>query len=296
MKISVSSYSFYQYVNQGKMTILDTVDKAHEMGFEAMEFIDLKPFPEITLDGQKEYAEKIRERADKLGMTINAYTVGANLFRKTEEENEAEVKRLCDQLDVAKILGASVFRHDVVAPLGEKTLRSFDLMLPVIAENTRKVSEYGQSLGIKTCSENHGHVAQDSDRVERLFNAVNHENFGLLVDFGNFSCVDEDNVTAVSRVAPYAFHVHCKDMRVFPGTGPKPFGSVMTRGGNFLMGTVIGEGQVPIKQCLRIMKRTGYDGFASIEFEGKEDCINGIARGFENLKKYIKEIEEEFAK
>jgi len=296
MKISVSSYSFDQYIRTGKMTQYDTVDKAHELGFEAIEFIELKPSEKPSLDEQKEYALKIRKRADELGMTINAYTVGASLFRKSKEADEAEVKRLCEQLDVAEILGAKVFRHDVVGPLGEKTLRSFDLMLPVISENARKVTEYAETLGIKTCSENHGHVAQDSDRVERLFNAVNHENFGLLVDFGNFSCVDEDNVTAVSRVAPYAFHVHCKDMHLYPGTGPRPQGTVLTRGGNFLMGAVIGEGDVPIKQCLRIMKRVGYEGFASIEYEGKEDCINGITRGFANLKKFVAEIEEEFNK
>ena len=42
MKISVSAYSFYQYINQGKMTLFDTVSKAHEMGFEAIEFLESK--------------------------------------------------------------------------------------------------------------------------------------------------------------------------------------------------------------------------------------------------------------
>ena len=44
------------------------------------------------------------------------------------------------------------------------------------------------------------------------------------------------------------------------------------------------------------MKRAGYDGYLSIEFEGKEDCIYGITTGFANLKKYINEVESEFAK
>ena len=42
MKISVSSYSFNQLVKTGEMTLIDCVRKAHEMGFDAIEFIDVK--------------------------------------------------------------------------------------------------------------------------------------------------------------------------------------------------------------------------------------------------------------
>ena len=41
MKISVSAYSFQQYISAGKMSVMDTVKKAHEMGFEAIEFLDM---------------------------------------------------------------------------------------------------------------------------------------------------------------------------------------------------------------------------------------------------------------
>ena len=37
MKISVSSYSFQQYISSGKMSLFDTVSKAKELGFEASE-------------------------------------------------------------------------------------------------------------------------------------------------------------------------------------------------------------------------------------------------------------------
>ena len=39
-----------------------------------------------------------------------------------------------------------------------------------------------------------------------------------------------------------------------------------------------------------ILKRAGYDGYCSIEFEGSEDCIEGIAKGFENLKGMLARI------
>lgn len=294
MKISVSSYSFHQYIRQGKLTQLDTIDEAKKIGLEAIEFTELNPKEGYTLDDQKEYALKLKKRADELGMDINAYTIGVSLYCKGENA-EQEINRLKGQLDVAKILGAKVLRHDSTFTFGnDKDGRSYKLMLPTIAENTRKITEYGQSLGIKTCTENHGYIFQDSYRMEELFNAVNHENFGLLVDMGNFVCADDDNALAVSRLAPYAVHVHCKDFFIRSGKDAHPgAGYGMTRGGNFFKGSIIGQGCVPVKQCLRILKRAGYDGYASIEYEGAEDCIQGITAGFNNLKRYISEIESE---
>ncbi len=287
MKIGVSSYSYAGYIRAGKMTQLDCVAKAKEMGFDGIEFTDLAA---DTLEEQLQLAEKIASEAKRLGIEIVAYTIAANLYYDTKEESEREVERLKGQLRVAKALGAPIMRHDVCWSLGKSgSSRSFDLMLPTMAENARAVTEYAETLGIRTCSENHGYISQDSDRVERLFNAVAHDNFGLLVDMGNFICVDENPATAVSRVAPYAIHAHAKDFDVGPTRG---CGRVnRTRGGSFWRGVTIGDGVVPVKQCLDILKNAGYDGYVSIEYEGWDDCIEGIARGRKNVIRYLEELE-----
>ena len=285
MKLSVSSYSFQSAIKAGKMTQFDTIAAAHDMGLSAIEFIDLAPEFGVkpTLEEQKEFAAKLRAEADRLGMDINAYTIGANLFCEGVAAKE-EITRLRGQLDVAAILGAKVMRHDVCYKLGQSgNARSFDRMLPTIAENIRAVTEYGQKLGIRTCSENHGLIAQDSDRVERLVNAVAHDNYGLLVDMGNFACVDEDSAIAVSRVAPYAFPVHAKDFIKHPFAEKVAIG-YQTRGCNYLEGCAVGDGDIPVEQCIAILRRAGYDGYVSIEFEGKGDCFEGIKKGIETLR------------
>ena len=283
MKISVSSYSFKQKIRSGEMTELDCVRKAKEMGFDGIEFIDVDA---DGLDGQIEMARKIKEEADRVGIEIVAYTIGANLFSEKDEECEKEVERLKGQLLVAKALGAPLMRHDVCYKLTSKGRgRCFEMMLPTIAENCRKVTEYAQTLGIKTCTENHGFIAQDSDRVIKLATAVNHDNYGLLVDIGNFLCADEDPAIAVSKVAPLAIHVHAKDMKVSrERRSPR---EIETRCCNYLLCCSIGEGDVPVKRCINILKKAGYDGYVTVEYEGQEDCIEGIRRGFENLKSFI---------
>ena len=290
MKLSVSSYSFRQYIKAGKMTQLDVVAKAKEMGFDGIDYTDLIPFEGAGHEDRMAYAKEIRRVAEEAGIEIVAYTIGANLYQGSEEADAKEVERLMRELDVANALGAKLMRHDVCrSEQMDGHVVSFERMLPTIAANARKVTEYAATLGIRTCSENHGFVAQDSDRVAALYNAVGHENYGLLIDIGNFACVDEDSVHAVSRLAPYAFHVHAKDFRVRPfAQKPTPAAScITTRGCNYLYACAIGEGDIPVAQCVAILKRAGYDGYMTVEYEGVEDCGAGIARGLVNLKHYI---------
>ena len=280
MKASVSSYSYSQYLRDGRLSLEALPQKAAEMGFAAIEYIDLPPGSTAEREAN---ARRIRAAADEAGLPICAYAVGASLYRPVRAEADAEIDRLRGELEIAAILGAPLMRHDVCYAI-DPVVRSFGRMLPNIAENVRRVTEYAATLGIRTCSENHGFIAQDSDRVEQLFNAVAHENYGLLVDIGNFICADEDSATAVSRVAPYAIHVHAKDFYLRSFEEGSATGFFETRGGRFVCGAAVGDGVIPVAQCLRILEKAGYDGYVSIEYEGKSDCIEGIARGLAYLR------------
>ncbi len=292
MKLAVSSYSFSQYIKKGELTQLSCVNKAKEMGFDGIEFTELKPHKDYTLEDQLAYAKEIKAEAERVGIEIVAYTIGANLYQPTEEQNKAEVERVKGQLDVAAALGAKVFRHDVCyKEKVDGVLTSFDKMLPTIAKNAREISEYARTLGIVTCTENHGFIAQDSDRVEKLFNTVDCDNYGILVDMGNFACADEDSAKAVSRLAPYAVHVHAKDFikRAFGEPDYAGEAYIVTRGCNKICACAVGDGDIPVAQCVAILKRAGYDGYLSIEFEGLGDCVSEIAKGKEYLLNIIGE-------
>lgn len=295
MKIAVSSYSFQQAINAGKMTQLDTIRAAAKMGFDGIEFIDLNPHQgeTPTWEQQMAYAKELRREAEACGIEIVAYTIGACLYTGDALQDAAEVERLKKQVDVAEALGAKLMRHDICKSetIGDRVVGFFS-MLPTLADNVRKVTEYAQSKGIRTCSENHGYVAQDSDRVEALFNTVNHPNYGLLVDMGNFACADEPSAHAVSRLAPYAIHVHAKDFRIYPfGTElPEGVKGFKSRQCNLLCGCSVGEGDIPVRHCIAILKRAKYEGYFSIEYEGSEDCFKGIEKGLANLKSFLNEI------
>ena len=283
MKIGVSTYSFSRLVNNGLMTQLDTIKKTKEMGFDIIEIAGLN-LPEG--ETAESFALRVKEECDRLKIEVSNYTIGADFINGSNGDSYAEVERVKKEVKIAKTLGATGMRHDATCGFKPEHFgpKGFENALPLLIKSCRTVTEFAMNLGIKTMVENHGLFCQDSERMEKLVNGVNHENFGALIDIANFLCVDEDPAKAVGRLLPYVFHVHAKDFHTKPGTSPDPgTGWFCSRGGNFLRGAIIGNGDVPVVQCMNLIRKSGYNGTVSIEFEGLEDPLMGISFGLQYL-------------
>lgn len=285
MKTSISSYSFNKYLTDTKCSYLEICDMAKEMGFDGIEFIDLYSEKWGKTGDEFQMAREIREHAKKIGLEIVSYTVSSKDFLVDAQK---ELERLKTRVDIAKELGAPVMRHDITFDLKKEPLYTYREAIEETYKFVDELSSYAKSKGIKTCTENHGFEFGSAKIVEEMIKKVNNENFGALVDIGNFMCVDDNPVTAVSRLAKYAFHVHVKDFLFKSGEGLKPGGYwITTTGGNYLRGTIIGHGNVPVKTCINALKKAGYNGYVSLEYEGREENIQGIKDGLEYLKKII---------
>ncbi len=286
MKFGVSSYSFHKLYN-ADFTQLDAAKAAKEMGFDYFEVAEL-----LVPEGRDklEYAKEFAVACKEIGIEIGNYTIAADFINSKTGSVAGEIARLEKEVDVAEALGATGMRHDATWGIGENCYakgRGFQNILPYLIEGCRGVTEYAQKKGIRTMIENHGTFCQESRRVEQLVCGVDHPNFGVLVDIGNFLCADENPIDAVGRLAPFAFHAHAKDFIIKSGAEADPgenfFG---TRGGNYLRGTIVGQGNAPVFQCIRVLKKSGYDLTFSIEFEGYEDNMDAVRIGLANLKKY----------
>ena len=269
-----------------QLGIYGVIDKVAELGFEGIDF---------TLDGDwtndldVETAKKAGDYAREKGLSVAASSCGANFLYGSNGVLEDEVNRLKRFIDFSVALGSPAMRHDVANGFtGRKYALGYDVALPRLAEGVRELTKYAEQKGIKTMTENHGYYSQDSARVSKLIDEVNHPNFGALVDIGNFMCADEETNKAVGIMAPYAFHVHAKDFHFKSGMDVNPgAGWFQTRAGDYLRGTIIGHGDARIYQSIQTLKKNGYDGFVTVEFEGMEDNLKGIQLGLDNLKRFI---------
>ncbi len=284
MKIAVSAYSFLQALRDGRMQLTDIIPKAKALGYEGIELLRCC---ESTQEMQQ-LARQLKTISDGEGFPVVAYMTGSDFLKN---DLKTQVDTLKADVDTALILGARLMRHDSTAGF-DANGKAFtpEEALPLVAEGYRQVTEYAQSAGVVTMIENHGYFFQHSGRVKKLIDTVGHPNFRWLVDMGNFMCVDEKPTVAVSVAAPYAVHAHAKDFH-FKSKHDyiPPQGWFATSGGNYLRGGIIGHGVVNVKECLNILRRAGYDGWLSVEFEGMEDCIKALEYDLANLRSMLAE-------
>ena len=118
MKTSVSSYSFGGYMAEDKLGYLGIIDKAAELGFDGIEFVD---GAYTAVEGS---AERIKERAREKGIEIVAFCTGADFLNASSPEEE--IARLKNRLDYAKSIGAPLMRHDISGGVkGKKHSRGY---------------------------------------------------------------------------------------------------------------------------------------------------------------------------
>lgn len=282
MKIAVSSYSFFQAIREGRMDYMDVIPAAKEMGYEGIEIVRYNQ----TDEEMRSLAPKLKAQSEEYGLPIIAYMVGADFLKNGLDE---EVLHLRGEVEIAALMGATRMRHDSTAGKdAEGRQYTVEEALPIVAEGYRRVTEFAAGLGVHTMIENHGYFFQDSARVKKLIETVNHPNFGWNMDMGNFMCADETPVEAVKVAAPMAVHAHAKDFHYkAKGEYVPRQGWFGTRGGNSLRGSIIGHGEVNVPECLKILREAGYDGWLSVEFEGIEDCLMALRADLANLREML---------
>lgn len=279
MKIGVSSYSLYRAMNSGEFDIFTAMDWVKQIGGKHFEVVPLG----FDLVSRPELIQAIRYHAEKVGLELSNYAIGANFVDLSEEEYEKEIERVKGHVEIAHQLGIELMRHDV-APRPKETadIKRYYDDLPVLVKACREIADYAATFGITTSIENHGYHVQESDRVQLLIKLVDRPNFKTTLDIGNFLCADENPLIAVANNIPYASIVHLKDFYYRPAAENPGEGWFQTKNNNYLRGAIVGQGDLDTYGILKIIKQSRFNGYLSIEFEGLEECKFGTKAGLEN--------------
>ena len=272
IKYGVTSYSFDQYLATGAMDLYGAIRKAAEMGFDGIELANITENYPYEL-------EKLKQTAQEAGIEICAWATSADFLKDIPEQ----VRYIKEEIDRAAYLGCKVLRtdvfHDEYVP---------DPYAENIVKALRELASYAQEKGMVLTTENHCGYTCLPDRLEKLVQAVHHENFGLLCDFGNFLGEDVDPAQAVGQLRSYIRHVHVKDAHMKDGRDLYPGENwFVTREGNYWRCAIAGHGNAPIVKCLKVLINHGYDGYLIQEFEGLEECVTAVERGFKYTKAVV---------
>lgn len=287
VRVAVSTWSLERWRRENGRSLDDALRWLADEGVAGVEFAGLD---EAAIDAPFRRAEQLKTLCDALRLSIAGYCVGGELLTRSDAERAAAVATLKGHVDVAAALGAMRMRHDVTAGPSDDRPMSWAAVLDAVTPSVASVADHAMGKGVRTSVENHGFYLQTADRIEGLVRAVNHPNFAITLDMGNFLCLNQDPVAAVRQLARYASIVHAKDFHVrpkdrLPGAGW--FATPTTIG---LRGAILGHGAIDVPAQLEILRDAKYDGWISLEFEGMEEPTMGVRLGLEYLRKQIAAI------
>lgn len=197
--VSLAAWSFSGSFFQGKWKLLELPGILRDkLGITALEHVNqFFENPVLT------YLQRLKKSCADAGVESTILMVdnegGTAAVSKAERVQSVTAHR--KWIDIAHYLGCHSVRCNVYGhPEDWKSDRD---LVNRAAESMHMMLDYAKGSGVNIIVENHGRASSDPDILVALVKKVNHPNFGLLCDLGNWNPGD-DRYAAVRKTLPYA--------------------------------------------------------------------------------------------
>lgn len=210
------------------------------------------------------FLEKILTTAQQDKVKIVNVPIDVGNISQTDEQARAfDLEIVKSWIRTAKRIGSQAVRVNTESVITREHPIKVPVSLSVAKESFRSLALYAEEIGIQLLLENHGGLSSDPDNIIEVVESVASEHFGICADLGNFA--DDVRSEGLKKLAPYTKLIHAKtyDFDERGEVAAFDFG-----------------------ECLHIFKQRGYDGFISVEFEGKGDQWEGVQQTIELINKY----------
>ena len=272
MRLGCSTYSFWHFKGP-KRPLVEYMEEAWRIGFQGVEVL------EEHVEGLKPgYLSSVKRRAFELGLDIYAVAIHNNFVHPSARERDREVEKVSKWIGVAAKLGAKAIR---VNSGRWRTVKSFDELMerkglepPIegyteedafnwVIESLRRLVPKAEEYGVILALENHWGLTRNAEGVLKILKGVNSDWVGALMDTGNFL---GDIYGQLEAIAPHTVMVHTK--------------------------TYFGGGEwytlkIDYDRVFNILRRVGFKGWVSLEYEGREDPRRGVERSLKLLSSYV---------
>lgn len=253
MKISCSSQSFDRLFASGAMDLPGFIEYSkRDLDLDAVEFED----KHIAATDAASLAA-IRARCAEKGLGIANVAFFNSFGFSTPGENEAELTRAVEWMNVAVKLGCPNFRIFAGWMGGpDREIGFAGSILPKPEEAWRTMTGFVKRaceeaemrrLNVVVENHNHGGFLSTSHDVLRLFADVPAANMSLLLDTGNYAD-GIDGIAKTVRLATRHIHLKCREIR--------DDGS---------------DAAFDLAAIIDMIRKVGFDGNLSFEYEGTQD-------------------------
>lgn len=168
--------------------------------------------------------------------------------------SEEIVKTFCKCLDITKAVsakGARIFLANFLGKFTDVAPYDYNGIVRVLKE----ACAYGDSIGVEVWVETHNEFST-GEVLSKLWEDVGYSNLKFIWDLIHPIERYESSEDTVRFIGDKIAHVHIKDGRKKDDKNEI----------NYLY-TKLGEGDLPTREMLTLLKRVGYDGYLSLEWE-----------------------------
>jgi sugar phosphate isomerase/epimerase len=273
MKLSICHYSFH---NSWKNENWDCSRLAREVKALGVGGVD---FHAGMTGDPKTAPKRILAALSETGLTLTGLSLSNN-FNVEGEDLDKQLDNTRAWMAVAAEVKAPVSRifgghiHDRGNP--ELMRKALDKITSVLS----KLAKEAEKLGVTLALENHGGLPCTGEEQVAVIEKINSPFLKATVDIGNYMQAPQEGHAGVKIAAKHAAYVHVKDFKKLPPKDGKPG----------LLATVIGEGDVRLKECLKGLRDAGYKGWYALEYEAAEPEKTAVPRSIANILKAAGEI------
>jgi sugar phosphate isomerase/epimerase len=231
-------------------TILETADRLGYAGIELRGIageMDLPKVPEL----QGTRLAGTKKDLAALGIVISDLGASAHMHEKEKAAREKELDEGRRFIDLAHLLGVPYVRMfgDKLPPEEAK-----EEVMKRIVEGFQQMATYAKPAGVTVLIESHGDFTHSDDLVQ-ILTRVGSPQFALLWDaHHSFAAGKEQPADTYAKLGKWIRHTHLKDS--------KPEGDDRRY-------VLLGTGDVPVKQEVKVLAGAGYKGFYCFEWEKK---------------------------
>ena len=270
-RFGVSTYSFFKFGSTDNVPVDKCIELAADMGFDGVELLH------IQMDGDSQaYLNQLKRKAFTLGLDLMGLSTHQTFVSPDEAVRKKNIEHTTKCLEIAYQLGIPTIRvntgrwgtsknfDDLMANKGiEPRIEGFtdDEGFKWVIDSYQILAKKAEELGIMMGLENHWGLGRTATGVLRVVNEVNSPWLQVTLDTGNFlENMYEQMEALVSR-------------------------TVLVQAKTYFGGGTWYTLDIDYPKVATLLRKHGYRGYISLEFEGKEDYRIAVPQSLAMLKK-----------
>ena len=245
-----------------------------------------------------DYVAYIKNYCKEKGVEISSLAFYPNTMDGNLEKRNASIEHLKKVINMSAILGVNM----VTTFIGRDQTKTVEENLEIFKEVWPPIIKFAEGLGVKVAIENcpmlfgadqwpGGQNLFTTPKLWRkMFELLPSDNFGINYDPSHFIWQQIDYIKPVYEFKNKIFHVHCKDIKVYPDRLNDV--GIMAYPLEYMSPKLPGLGDVDWGKYISALTDIGYDSFVCVEVEDKafESSKEKVLQSVELSCRYLKQF------